>query len=49
MIAAILKVQAIIRFNPDGTIRDANDLFLKATGHDRAKQPLPAPALRRAG
>ncbi|MDX5402980.1 MAG: PAS domain S-box protein [Rhodobacterales bacterium] len=37
MIAAISKVQAIIWFNTDGTIRDANDLFLKATGYDRAE------------
>ncbi|WP_103257312.1 methyl-accepting chemotaxis protein [Tabrizicola aquatica] len=37
LVAAISKAQAIIWFDPDGTIRDANDLFLKATGYDRAE------------
>ncbi len=33
LLAAVSKVQAIIWFQPDGTIQDANENFLKATGY----------------
>ncbi|MEN3792008.1 PAS domain-containing methyl-accepting chemotaxis protein [Fulvimarina sp. MAC3] len=32
---AILRVQAVIEFQPDGTIIDANDNFLSAVGYER--------------
>ncbi|PKR89766.1 chemotaxis protein [Pleomorphomonas diazotrophica] len=34
-IAAINRAQAVISFNPDGTVIDANDNFLKALGYRR--------------
>ena len=37
LFAAISKVQAIIWFRPDGTIQDANENFLKATGYTLAE------------
>lgn len=33
---AINRTTAIVEFSPDGIIRDANDVFLKTTGYDRA-------------
>lgn len=33
-IAAIQRTQAVIEFSPDGTILDANENFLMATGYD---------------
>lgn len=35
LVAALGRTQAIIWFNLDGTVRDANDLFLAATGYAR--------------
>ncbi|QQR36826.1 PAS domain S-box protein [Devosia oryziradicis] len=34
-IAAISRVQAVIEFNLDGTVRDANDNFLATVGYDK--------------
>ncbi|UGB36847.1 methyl-accepting chemotaxis protein [Frateuria soli] len=36
-LAAIDRVQAVIEFAPDGTIRDANALFLRTMGYTRAE------------
>ncbi|MER5172910.1 PAS domain-containing methyl-accepting chemotaxis protein [Thioclava sp. GXIMD2076] len=36
-IAAIQKVQAVIEFDPQGTITSANDLFCKAMGYERSE------------
>jgi methyl-accepting chemotaxis protein len=33
LVAAVMKVQAVIWFHTDGTIQDANENFLKATGY----------------
>jgi methyl-accepting chemotaxis protein len=33
-VAALRKSQAVIEFKPDGTILDANDLFLRALGYE---------------
>lgn len=35
LIAALNRTQAVLWFNLDGTVRDANDRFLAATGHSR--------------
>ena len=41
-VSAIGKSQAVIEFDLDGTIRHANDNFLKAVGYELRAQPEPA-------
>ena len=37
IVAAIDRSQAVIEFAPDGTVRQANDAFAQAIGHDRTR------------